>query len=121
MQMSGQVATIMAWFFPIYHALYFIWPVILIYLLSHRRHFLARLITLWTFSGVLSVMLTLAHLNTLPTVPPLGPEPYNTIALVSIRLALLVTLACLILERRAALQPATVESLVNGNHQRSWQ
>lgn len=121
MQLSGQVATIMAWFFPIYYALYFIWPVILIYLLSHRRRFLARLITLWTFSGVLSVFLALTHLNTLPTVPPLGPEPYNTIALVSIRLALLVTLACLILERRAALQPTTVESLVNGNHQQSWQ
>jgi len=98
----------MEWFFPLYHALYFAWPPVLIYLISHRRQFLARLITLWTLSGVLSVLLVVTHLNAAPLLPALGPEPYNTIILVSIRLALLVTLACLILERRASLQPVAV-------------
>ncbi len=96
------------WFFPLYYTLYFAWPPVLIYLIGHRRQFLARLITLWTFSGVLSVLLVLAHLNATPMLPVLGPEPYNTIILVSIRLALLVTLACLSLERRAALPSAPV-------------
>lgn len=108
MLLSDQTQTIMAWFFPLYHALYFAWPPVLIYLIGHRRQFLARLITLWTFSGVLSVLLVVTHLNAMPLMPTLGPEPYNTIVLVSIRLALLVTLACLSLERRGALQPASV-------------
>ncbi|MCE7988299.1 MAG: hypothetical protein DYG89_44640 [Caldilinea sp. CFX5] len=103
-----QFYDMMEWFFPLYYALYFAWPPVLIYLIGHRRQFLARLITLWTLSGALSVLLVVTHLNAAPVLPALGPEPYNTIILVSIRLALLVTLACLSLERRTALQPALV-------------
>lgn len=108
MALPDQFYGMMVWFFPLYHALYFAWPPFLIYLIGHRRQFLARLITLWTLSGALSVLLVMAHLNAAPLLPALGPEPYNTIILVSIRLALLVTLACLNLERRTALQPSPI-------------
>lgn len=96
------------WFFPLYYLLYFAWPPFLIYWIGHRRKFLSRLITLWTLSGALTVLLTLSHLNTVSTLPAFGPEPYNTIILVTIRLALLVTLACLSLERHGAWQPVSV-------------
>lgn len=109
MLLPAQFQGMTEWFFPLYYALNFAWPPFLIYLIGHRRRFLSRLITLWTFSGVLSVLLVVTHLNAMPVMPALGPEPYNTIALVSIRLALLVTLACLSLERHSALQAAPVQ------------
>lgn len=107
MALSNQLQDVIQWLSPLYAALYFAWPPFLIYVIGNRRRFLSHLITLWTLSGALSILLVLTHLNAVPLLPPLGPEPYNTIILVCIRLAILVTLACLNLQRAAALQ--TVE------------
>ena len=78
---------------PMYNVLYFIWPPFLVFLLRNRRRFMGRLITLWTVSGVLSVMLVLTNLNTVSLLPQFAPEPDNTIILVTLRLAMLVLLA----------------------------
>lgn len=99
MVLTDQLQSMVQLFSPLYAALYFAWPPFLIYLIGNRRRFLSHLITLWTLSGALSILLVITHLNAVPLMPPLGPEPYNTIILVCIRLALLVTLACLNLQR----------------------
>ena len=78
---------------PMYNVLYFIWPPMLVFLLRSRRRFMGRLITLWTVSGVLSVMLVLTNLSTVSLLPQFAPEPDNTIILVTLRLAMLVLLA----------------------------
>jgi hypothetical protein len=89
---------------PMYNFLYFIWPPILVFFLRNRRRFMGRLITLWTASGVLSVMLVLTNLSKVSLLPQFAPEPDNTIILVTLRLAMLVLLASL-LTRPKEMQP----------------
>ncbi|MEZ4867443.1 MAG: hypothetical protein R3C14_39320 [Caldilineaceae bacterium] len=86
-------------FSHLYNALYFIWPPCLVFLLRSRRRVMARLITLWSVSGVISVLTVLANLGAISLLPHLAPEPQNTIILVSLRLALLVSLANLLVQR----------------------
>lgn len=89
---------------PISNTLYFFWPLCLVFFLRNHRRVMARLITLWTVSGVLTVLLVLANLNMIPLLPEFGPEPYNTVILVSLRLILLVSLASLVVQPRVGLR-----------------
>ena len=103
MQVSSQLQHIVEWLSPAYNALFFAWPPFLVFLLRHRRQLMARLITLWTVSSVLSVFMVMAKLSPVSLLPNFGPEPYNTVILVCLRLAMLVLLASLMVRPRAVL------------------
>jgi hypothetical protein len=98
------IHTLTVWFQPLYDALYFFWPICLVFFLRNHPRVMARLITLWTVSGVLTVGLVVTNLSLIPLLPEFGPEPYNTIILVSLRLALLVLLASLLVRPKVSLQ-----------------
>ncbi|MEZ4730176.1 MAG: hypothetical protein R3E79_23860 [Caldilineaceae bacterium] len=88
--------------YPLYNMLYFFWPPLLVFILRYRRRIMARLITLWTLSGVISITLVLTDLSATSLLPQFGPEPQNTIILVTLRLAMLVLLASLLVRPRVA-------------------
>ena len=105
MHVTGQIQQIVEWFSLLYNALFFAWPPFLVYLLRHRRRLLSRLITLWTVSGVISVFMVMTKLSTISLLPSFGPEPYNTVIIVCLRLAVLVLLASLMVRPREVLTP----------------
>lgn len=103
MYVTSQIHHIVEWLSPAYHALFFAWPPFLVFLLRNRRRLMARLITLWTVSSVLSVLMVMAKLSPITLLPNFGPEPYNTVILVCLRLAMLVLLASLMVRPRIVL------------------
>lgn len=103
MHLTGQIQHLVDGFVPIYQMLFFAWPPFLVFLLRRQQRLMARLITLWTISGVLSVFMVMVNLSTISLLPSFGPEPYNTIVIVSLRLALLVLLASLLVRPKTVL------------------
>lgn len=103
MHLTAQIQHLVDGFSFIYNTLFFAWPPFLLFLLRHQRRLMARLITLWTISGVLSVFMVMSKISMISLLPKFGPEPYNTVILVSLRLALLVLLASLMVRPREVL------------------
>lgn len=103
MHATGQIQHIIEGLSLVYNTLFFAWPPFLVFLLRHRRRLMARLITLWTVSGVISVFMVMAKLSMISLLPNFGPEPYNTVILVCLRLAMLVLLASLMVRPSAVL------------------
>lgn len=103
MYASSQIQHVVEWLSPAYNTLFFAWPPFLVFLLRNRRRLIPRLITLWTVSSVLSVFMVMAKLSPVSLLPNFGPEPYNTIILVCLRLAMLVLLASLMVRPKAVL------------------
>lgn len=104
MHSFGQTQHLLDLLFPLYNMLYFAWPPFLVMLLRRRRPLMARLITLWTVSGVLSIALVLMGLDLASPLPQVSPEPYNTIIIVSLRLAILVLLASRLVQPKVTFQ-----------------
>lgn len=97
-----QTHNVLKLLYPLYNMLYFLWPPLLVFILRHRRRIMARLITLWTLSGVISVAMVLTDLSAVSLLPKFGPEPQNTIILVTLRLAMLVLWASLLVRPKVA-------------------
>lgn len=103
MHLPGQIQHLIDGFSPIYNTLFFAWPPFLVFLLRKQQRMMARIITLWTISGVISVFMVMANLSTVSLLPNFGPEPYNTVFIVSLRLAVLVLLASFMVRPKPAL------------------